>query len=41
MVTIDENRVSDVKIHVLVKIKVLAVALIPEGLQLGHNGISG
>ena len=28
----------NVKIHVLVKIEVLAVSLIPEGLQLGHNG---
>ena len=31
----------NVKIHVLVKIEVLAVSLIPEGLQLGHNGIPG
>ncbi len=31
----------NVKIHILVKIEVLAVSLIPEGLQLGHNGISG
>jgi hypothetical protein len=31
----------NVKIHVLVKIKVLAVSLIPEGLQLGHNGTPG
>ncbi len=28
----------NVKIHVLVKIEVFAVSLIPEGLQLGHNG---
>jgi hypothetical protein len=28
----------NVKIHVLVKVKVLAVSLIPEGLQLSHNG---
>jgi hypothetical protein len=31
----------NVKIHVLVKIEVLAVSLIPEGLQLGHNGFPG
>jgi hypothetical protein len=31
----------NVKIHVLVKVKVLAVFLIPEGLQLGHNSIPG
>ena len=31
----------NVKIHVLVKIEVLAFSLIPEGLQLGHNGIPG
>ncbi len=31
----------NVKIHVLVKIEVLAVSLIPEGLQLGHNGTPG
>ncbi len=31
----------NVKIHVLVKIEVLVVSLIPEGLQLGHNGIPG
>ncbi len=29
----------NVKIHVFVKIEVLVVSLIPEGLQLGHNGI--
>ncbi len=29
----------NVKINVLVKIEVLAVPLIPEGLQLGHNGV--
>jgi hypothetical protein len=29
------------KIHVLVKVKVLAVSLIPEGLQLGRNGAPG
>ncbi len=28
----------NVKIHVLVKAQVLAVSLIPEELQLGHNG---
>jgi hypothetical protein len=27
----------EVKVHVFVKNEVLAVALIPEGLQLGHN----
>ncbi len=31
----------NVKIHVLNKIEVFAVSLIPEGLQLGHNGIPG
>ena len=31
----------NVKIHVLVKVKVLAVSLVPEGLQLGHNGAPG
>ena len=31
----------NVKIHVLVKIEVLVVSLIPEGLQLGHNGVPG
>ncbi len=31
----------NVKIHVLVKIEVLAVSLIPEGLKLGHNGAPG
>ena len=31
----------NVKIHVLVKIEVLAVSLILEGLQLAHNGIPG
>ncbi len=31
----------NVKIHILVKIEVLAVSLIPEGLQLGHNGAPG
>ncbi len=31
----------NVKIHVLVKIEDLAVSLIPEGLQLGHNGAPG
>ncbi len=31
----------NVKIHVLVKIEVLAVSLIREGLQLGHNGVPG
>jgi hypothetical protein len=30
-----------VKIHVPVKVKVLAASLIPEGLQLGHNGTPG
>ncbi len=30
-----------VKIHVLVKIEVLAVSLISEGLQPGHNGVPG
>jgi hypothetical protein len=31
----------NVKIHVLVKIEVLVVSLIPEELQLGHNGVPG
>ena len=31
----------NVKIHVLVKIEVLVVSLISEGLQPGHNGIPG
>ena len=31
----------NMKIHVLVEIEVLAVSLIPEGLQLGHNGVPG
>ncbi len=31
----------NVKIHILVKMGVLAVSLIPEGLQLGHNGAPG
>ncbi len=31
----------NMKIRVLVKIEVLVVSLIPEGLQLGHNGIPG
>ncbi len=31
----------NVKIHVLVKVEVLAVSLISEGLQLGANGIPG
>ncbi len=31
----------NVKIHVLVKIEVLAVSLISEVLQSGHNGIPG
>ncbi len=31
----------NVKIHVFVKIEVLAVSLISEGLQPGHNGIPG
>ncbi len=31
----------NVKIHVLVKIEVLAVSLISEGLQPGHNGVPG
>ena len=29
----------NVKVHVLVKIEVLAVSLISEGLQPGHNGV--
>jgi hypothetical protein len=28
----------NVKIHILVKVKVLVISLIPEGLQLSHNG---
>ncbi len=31
----------NVKIHVLVKVKVLAASLKLEGLQLGHNGAPG
>jgi hypothetical protein len=31
----------NVKIHVLVKIEVLAISLIPEGLLLGHNDTPG
>ncbi len=31
----------NMKIHVFVKVKVLAVSLIPEGLQLDHNGTPG
>jgi hypothetical protein len=31
----------NVKIHVLVKVEVLAVSLISEGLQLGANGVPG
>ncbi len=31
----------NMKIHVLVKIEVLVVSLISEGLQLGHNGALG
>ncbi len=31
----------NVKIHVLVKIEVLAVSLISGGLQSGHNGVPG
>ncbi len=31
----------DMKVHILVKIEVLAVSLIPEGLQLGTNGVPG
>ncbi len=31
----------NVEIHVLVKVEVLAVSLIPEGLQLGANGVPG
>ncbi len=31
----------NVEVHVLVKIEVLVVSLISEGLQPGHNGISG
>ncbi len=31
----------NVKIHILVKVEVLAVPLIPEGLQLGTNGVPG
>ncbi len=29
----------NVKVHILVEIEVLAVSLIPEGLQLGTNGV--
>jgi hypothetical protein len=29
------------EIHVLVKVKVLAVSLILKGLQFGHNGAPG
>jgi hypothetical protein len=28
----------NVKVYVIVKVEVLAVRLIPEGLQFGHNG---
>ncbi len=31
----------NVKIHILVKIEVLPVSLISEGLQFGHNGVPG
>jgi hypothetical protein len=31
----------NVKVHILVKVEVLAVSLIPEGLQLGTNGVPG
>jgi hypothetical protein len=31
----------NMKIHILVKIEVLAISVIPEGLQLGHNGAPG
>jgi hypothetical protein len=31
----------NVKVHVLVKVEVLAVPLIPEGLKFGHNGTPG
>jgi hypothetical protein len=31
----------NVKIHILVKIEVLAVSLISEGLQLGANDVPG
>ncbi len=31
----------NVKIHILVKIEVLVVTLIPEGLQLSTNGVPG
>jgi hypothetical protein len=31
----------NVKVYVLVKVDVLAVPLIPEGLQFGHNGDPG
>ncbi len=31
----------NVKIHLLVKTEVLAVSLISEGLQSGHNGVPG
>jgi hypothetical protein len=31
----------NLKVQVLVKVKVLAVSLVPEGLQLSHNGAPG
>jgi hypothetical protein len=31
----------NVRVPVLVKVKVLAVSLVPEGLQLSHNGSPG
>jgi hypothetical protein len=31
----------NVMVHVFVNIEVLEVSLIPEGLQLGHNGVPG
>jgi hypothetical protein len=31
----------NVKIHILVKVEVLAVSLIPEGLQSDTNGVPG
>ncbi len=31
----------NVKVHILVKVEVLVVSLIPEGLQLGTNSIPG
>jgi hypothetical protein len=34
-------KLLNMKIHLLVKFKVLAFSLIPEGLQLGHNGAPG